>query len=85
MTTNEAVYSTSSTGGSRIGALSAETVQALGLDQSDEYNSMADLDSYYEWCFVCSRPTDHRAEHDNLVEAGKAKYSTDLGVVYSIG
>ncbi len=33
--------------------------------------------SYYDdepFCFVCSRPTDHVAEHDDLVEKGKAMY-----------
>lgn len=82
MTTNEAVYSTSTTGGNRIGALSADAVYELGLDQSSEYRSVADMDSYYEYCFVCSRATDHRAEHDELVQEGKAKYATDVGVVY---
>lgn len=35
-------------------------------------------DHYYEWCFVCSRPTDHRAEHDDLVEVGRARSSESI-------
>lgn len=27
-----------------------------------------------EWCAVCARPTDHRAEHDDLVGAGQVEY-----------
>lgn len=34
-------------------------------------------------CFVCGRHTDHFAEHDDLVEAGKARYGSD-GSVYPI-
>lgn len=41
-------------------------------------------DHYYEWCFVCSRPTDHRAEHDDLVEVGRARYDEHNGVVHYI-
>lgn len=33
------------------------------------------------FCFVCSRCTDHFAEHDDLVEAGLAHYGED-GTVY---
>lgn len=40
------------------------------------------LDAYDEWCYVCSRPTDHRAEHDDLVEEGKARYDEIDGFVY---
>lgn len=29
------------------------------------------------YCFVCSRPTDHVAEHDDLVAAGQAEYQDD--------
>ncbi len=41
-----------------------------------------DSDYYFEYCFVCSRATDHRGEHDDLVEAGHATYSLTDGVVY---
>lgn len=34
------------------------------------------------WCYACNRPTDHRAEHDELVEAGLARYDSDLPYVY---
>ena len=32
-------------------------------------------------CFVCSRHTDHFAEHDALVDAGLAEYESDGTVV----
>lgn len=35
------------------------------------------MDAY---CFICSRPTDHRGEHDDLVEAGLAEYHEDGSV-----
>lgn len=34
-------------------------------------------------CFVCGRHTDHWGEHDDLVEAGKARYE-DNGSVYPV-
>lgn len=34
------------------------------------------------YCFVCTRATDHFAEHDALVEAGLAAYDTESGSVY---
>lgn len=34
------------------------------------------------WCYACNRPTDHRAEHDELVEAGLARYDEHNGVVH---
>lgn len=42
-------------------------------------------DGYEEqaFCFVCSRPTDHFAEHDDLVESGEALYDNETGTVYS--
>lgn len=43
------------------------------------------MEDYYEFCFVCGRPTDHRAEHDDLVEAGRARYDEHNGVVDLIG
>lgn len=48
-------------------------------------DSPVELEDYYEFCFVCSRPTDHRAEHDDLVEAGRARYDEHNGVVHLIG
>lgn len=44
--------------------------------------SIADVRDPDDWCYVCSRPTDHRAEHDDLVEEGKARYDEDFGLVY---
>lgn len=34
-------------------------------------------------CFVCQRHTDHFAEHDDMVEAGTARYGSD-GSVYPV-
>ena len=34
-------------------------------------------------CFVCGRHTDHYAEHDDMVEAGTARYGED-GSVYPV-
>lgn len=34
-------------------------------------------------CFVCQRHTDHFAEHDDMVEAGTARYGED-GSVYPV-
>jgi hypothetical protein len=35
------------------------------------------------FCFVCSRCTDHFAEHDDMIEAGTAEYGAD-GSVYKL-
>jgi hypothetical protein len=34
-------------------------------------------------CFICGRHTDHFAEHDNLVEAGYARYEDDGSVTWT--
>jgi hypothetical protein len=34
-------------------------------------------------CFVCSRHTDHFAEHDDLVEQGFAQYEQDGSVTWT--
>lgn len=34
-------------------------------------------------CFVCQRHTDHWGEHDDMVEAGTARYGSD-GSVYPV-
>lgn len=56
------------------------------LRREDERQAaLADLREAEEiYCFVCSRLTDHFAEHDDLVEAGLAKYGED-GSVYRVG
>ena len=41
------------------------------------------LRTIMDFCFVCNRPTDHRAEHDDLVEAGLASYDPEEGIVRS--
>lgn len=79
------VYSTATGSKSVYDALPLELKYELGLGttpaaQAEEQS----FEEYYEWCFVCSRPTDHRGEHDDLVEAGKAEYASDSGCVYLI-
>ena len=34
-------------------------------------------------CFICSRHTDHFAEHDDMVEAGYAQYEDDGSVTWT--
>lgn len=92
--TNSTVYSTTS--GERTAsfeALSPELRYELGLptdeDSRDEdfYHDLSDYDHYYymnEWCFVCSRPTDHRGEHDDLVDQGLASYDDTYPMVHRI-
>lgn len=81
------VYSTSTTEGTSFEALPSELRIELGLpstEASDGYDPLWDeADLYDEWCYVCSRPTDHRAEHDDLVERGLASYDREFGIVYS--
>lgn len=36
---------------------------------------------YNPFCFVCSRPTDHIAEHDELLEVGMVEYDDETGHV----
>lgn len=65
------VFSTSTAGESSFEGLDQKLQEELlltpGSDSDEEY--WAD-----EYCFVCKRATDHRGEHDDLVEAGKAAY-----------
>ena len=35
------------------------------------------MDDHEPHCFVCGRHTDHFAEHDDMVEAGTARYAQD--------
>lgn len=44
----------------------------------------APVDEHEPHCFVCKRHTDHYAEHDNLVEQGKAYYTPE-GDVWPMG
>lgn len=73
MTTSNAVYSTTTGVESTFGELSEELLSELGLNTPKDD---------YEFCFVCSRATDHRGEHDDLVEAGKARYDEIDAMVY---
>lgn len=80
------VYSTSTTEGVSFSELSSALRVELGIaeEERDGFNPFYDESDYYdEWCFVCSRPTDHRAEHDDLVEQGLASYDRTSGIVYS--
>jgi len=36
------------------------------------------------WCELCSRPTDHRAEHDDAVGAGLVTYDRERPVVHLV-
>jgi len=68
------VYSTSTEGEAVFEALSAELIQELDL--------LAETPDW-EYCFVCSRATDHRAEHDDLLEEGLVRYGEGFdGSVY---
>lgn len=85
--TNSTVFSTTS-GETKpaFEALSFDLRYELGLpteESSQHHDYDYDESDYYDWCFVCSRPTDHRGEHDDLVEAGLASYDSHLGMVHS--
>jgi hypothetical protein len=70
------VYSTSTEGEAIFEALSAELVNELDLRMETPE---------WEYCFVCSRATDHRAEHDDLLEQGLVRYGEGFdGSVYLI-
>lgn len=79
MTTSNAtaVYSTTTGEENSFAQLSTEMVEKLGLAAP----RLAELPEY-EFCFVCSRATDHRGEHDDLVEEGKARYDEEFPMVY---
>lgn len=72
MNANDALAYTTSTDGLERDFRSADD-RAFEADESDFYN---------DWCFVCSRPTDHRGEHDDLVAQSKASYDDVYGFVY---
>lgn len=81
------VYSTSTTEGASFSELSSALRAELGIaeEERDGFNPFYDESDYYdEWCFVCKRPTDHRGEHDDLVEQGLASYDRFSGTVYSL-
>lgn len=74
------IYSTSTGGAPLVGDLDPDLLNELGfrseeLERPDSFYDESDF--YNEWCFVCSRPTDHRGEHDDLVEQGLASYGVD--------
>lgn len=87
MTTNASttVYSIGTDGKASYDELDLDTRYELGLstqESSEGYMFYDESDYYDEWCFVCSRPTDHRGEHDDLVISGRASYDPLLGMVY---
>lgn len=50
-----------------------------GRDADSGYGGGIERDPY---CFVCSRPTSHYAEHEWLVAAGLAEYDAENGSVH---
>lgn len=86
-TTNATIaYSTTTAEKPVLGEISTDLLYELGLQEASEPDfdpSWAESDLYDEWCFVCSRPTDHRGEHDDLVAQGLASYDPKLPMVYS--
>lgn len=48
--------------------------RGLPSQSLDDFDTADESDFYDEWCFVCSRATDHRGEHDDLVASGRAHY-----------
>lgn len=55
----------------------AATVVPPARPETEEYMLPEDPDPH---CFVCGRNTDHFAEHDDLVDAGLARYTGDGSV-----
>ncbi len=85
MSTATPVYSTATDSKPVFADLAPELAQELGLPSDSEldFSIYEESDCYDEWCFVCNRPTDHRAEHDDLVDQGLASYDPELPFVYS--
>lgn len=79
MTSSNVVYSTSTDETPSFEGLSEELQFDLILsDAAIE----AEEDAWGDFCFVCFRSTDHRGEHDDLVDEGKASYDPKRGYVY---
>jgi hypothetical protein len=66
-------------GGDRL-AFTSQTGVVRVVPQNIEPN-VWDVDDAH--CFVCSRHTDHFAEHDDLVEQGFAQYEQDGSVTWT--
>jgi len=82
------VYSTSTNGEVDFSNLDEDLSLDLDLVEPDysqyDRHLYDESDFYNEWCFICSRPTDHRGEHDDLVEQGLASYGQgNDAMVYS--
>jgi hypothetical protein len=73
--TSSLAYSTS-TDGTIVDNTVPEVAPTMDYSAMDEYLS----DPH---CFVCQRHTDHWGEHDDMVEAGTARYE-DNGSVYPV-
>lgn len=57
-------------------------LQFIQLANGETVWAESQSDYMDEYCFVCSRATDHRGEHDDLVEQGLATYSRTTAEVY---
>lgn len=80
------VYSTSTGEANPFISLPVELETELGIYRDEvspegEYTPY-DMADYIEYCFVCGRCTDHRGEHDDLVEQGLAVYSRNTAEVF---
>ena len=62
-------------------ALLVQQPKPLDQDLSWALGFEVHPDAEEPWCGVCRRPTDHFAEHDDLVEAGVATYDARTGSV----
>lgn len=88
-TLDATVYSTSTGEDAPFIDLPSEVQDELELDRlqrdSDQYDPWVDITDYLtEYCFVCLRATDHRGEHDDLVEQGLATYSRNTAEVHRV-
>lgn len=77
------LYSTSTGTGSSYGELTEELAEQVQLFSENYRTDFDEADLYDSWCYVCSRPTDHRGEHDDLVVEGRARYDERFEIVYS--
>jgi hypothetical protein len=82
MTTSQAVFTTATGAESTFSAMTEALREELGLHEG--FSSLEAEEYSMEYCFVCGRATDHRGEHDALVEQGLAAYSRTEGVVYRL-
>jgi hypothetical protein len=67
-------------GGDRLAFTSQTGVVRPERDPQTGWTGIVEDDAH---CFVCSRHTDHFAEHDDLVEQGFARYEDDGSVTWT--